>query len=105
MPSYLGITNTTVVMTSLYPHFFEKNTLARHSAIFALPIDVDKRSESWPSWAILDNFLLYFWQLEMTSGTPYIGTKISLVSKSEIRYEGILYSIDTKEAVVTLADG
>ena len=41
----------------------------------------------------------------MTSGTPYIGTKISLISKSEIRYEGILYSIDTKEAVVTLADG
>lgn len=41
----------------------------------------------------------------MSSGTPYIGTKISLVSKSEIRYEGILYSIDTKDAVVTLANG
>ncbi|KAL9974404.1 hypothetical protein ACROYT_G011430 [Oculina patagonica] len=40
----------------------------------------------------------------MSSGTPYIGTKISLVSKSEIRYEGILYSIDTKDAVVTLAN-
>lgn len=39
----------------------------------------------------------------MTSGTPYIGTKISLISKSEIRYEGILYAIDTKEATVTLA--
>lgn len=39
----------------------------------------------------------------MSSGTPYLGTKISLVSKSEIRYEGILYSIDTKESVVTLA--
>lgn len=41
----------------------------------------------------------------MTSGTPYIGTKISLISKSEIRYEGILYAIDTKEATVTLASG
>ena len=41
----------------------------------------------------------------MSSGAPYIGTKISLVSKSEIRYEGILYSIDTKDAVVTLANG
>lgn len=40
----------------------------------------------------------------MTSGTPYIGTKISLISKSEIKYEGILYSIDTKEATVTLAN-
>lgn len=39
----------------------------------------------------------------MSSGTPYLGTKISLISKSEIRYEGILYSIDTKESVVTLA--
>lgn len=41
----------------------------------------------------------------MSTGTPYIGTKISLVSKSEIRYEGILYSIDTKDAVVTFANG
>lgn len=41
----------------------------------------------------------------MNPGGPYIGTKISLISKSEIRYEGILYSIDTKDAVVTLANG
>ena len=41
----------------------------------------------------------------MTSGSPYIGNKISLISKSEIRYEGILYAIDTKEATVTLASG
>mmetsp|Transcript_57694 Transcript_57694/g.182697 ORF Transcript_57694/g.182697 Transcript_57694/m.182697 type:complete len:177 (-) Transcript_57694:675-1205(-) len=35
-------------------------------------------------------------------GIPYIGSCISLVSKSEIRYEGILYTIDTKESNIAL---
>lgn len=41
----------------------------------------------------------------MSSGTPYIGSKLNLISKAEIRYEGILHAVDTKEATVTLSKG
>ena len=33
---------------------------------------------------------------------PFIGSRISLVSKSEIRYEGTLHTINTKESTVAL---
>ena len=42
---------------------------------------------------------------KMSSGTPFIGSKLSLISKAEIRYEGILYAVDTKDATVTLSKG
>lgn len=41
----------------------------------------------------------------MSSSTPFLGCKISLISKSEIRYEGILYTIDPKESTIALAKG
>jgi hypothetical protein len=36
---------------------------------------------------------------------PYKGSRICLISKSEIRYEGTLFSIDTKDSTVTLQNG
>lgn len=41
----------------------------------------------------------------MDSATPFFGAKISLISKSEIRYEGVLYTIDPKESTIALAKG
>jgi len=36
---------------------------------------------------------------------PWIGSRISLISKSEIRYEGTLYTINAAESTVALENG
>ena len=41
----------------------------------------------------------------MSAGLPYLGSKISLISQSDVRYEGILYTIDTVANTVALAKG
>lgn len=38
------------------------------------------------------------------SGVPFIGSKITLISRNDIRYEGTLYTIDTKERTVALSN-
>lgn len=35
----------------------------------------------------------------------YIGSQVFLISKSNIRYEGKLYAIDTNESTIALAHG
>lgn len=36
---------------------------------------------------------------------PELGSKISLISKSDIRYEGQLYTVDPNECTIALANG
>lgn len=42
---------------------------------------------------------------ETASGVPLVGSRISLISKKSIRYEGILYNINTTDASLALQNG
>ena len=39
------------------------------------------------------------------SGMPELGSKISLISKADIRYEGRLFTVDPQECTIALANG
>ena len=38
-------------------------------------------------------------------GVPYLNSLISLISKSDIRYEGILYTINMDDSSIALSQG
>lgn len=42
---------------------------------------------------------------QQSGGMPYIGSLISLISKTGVRYEGTLYTIDMQESTIALQDG
>lgn len=42
---------------------------------------------------------------ESASGVPLVGSRISLISKKNIRYEGVLYNINTSDASLALQNG
>lgn len=41
----------------------------------------------------------------MSTGMPELGSKISLISKADIRYEGRLFTVDPIECTIALASG
>lgn len=41
----------------------------------------------------------------MSAGMPELGSKISLISKADIRYEGRLFTVDPQECTIALANG
>ena len=51
----------------------------------------------------------FYWSknlfITMSSGKPYIGCKLGLISKAQNRYEGILFTIDTINSTVVLEKG
>ena len=56
---------------------------------------------------ILELLLLHIFDniYSMAMTAPYIGSKISLVSKLSIRYEGILHDVNSRDSTLTLTKG
>lgn len=44
-------------------------------------------------------------RFKMSGGMPELGSKISLISKADIRYEGRLFTVDPHECTIALANG
>lgn len=42
---------------------------------------------------------------EMSGPSAYLGSRISLISKAQIRYEGVLHAINADQQTVTLSQG
>lgn len=43
--------------------------------------------------------------VKMSTGMPELGSKISLISKADIRYEGRLFTVDPQECTIALSSG
>lgn len=41
----------------------------------------------------------------MSAKSPYLGSRINLISKSEIRYEGTLFGVDSQASTISLSKG
>ena len=50
-------------------------------------------------------FKVYMIKEQIKMSAPFIGAVISLISKAEVRYEGILFNIDPVKSTVALQNG
>ena len=63
--------------------------------------------QKWPGivFTIVTVLLVFFLCLISSTMTEFIGAKISLISRSDIRYVGILHEINSEESTVALEQG
>lgn len=79
------------------------HTIAIHSHTHTIV-----RGESAPRTYI---YIVVVWSVvnspanTMSAGMPELGSKISLISKADIRYEGRLFTVDPAECTIALANG